>query len=673
MTSGARPGGPTWLRRVAARALAHDLAAFVVPDPDMLAALGLDLRPTGVRVAANPRHATVLLLVGSIPAGLATAAATVYAQMPRPRAILVVGGDRVPTLPAPDCVTTLTQEDLASGVARLRHLLANGAWSQHAEPLAAPGGSRSTRGGDPDPTVPHGSMGHAATVPVPTPPGTDANHRPDASTRPAHGAHGGSEVEHSPVASDATETLRGGMESQGHQVPPSADHAPARHGGAAEHAHDPEAGSSPHVDVGQPHHERNQPADVAVLASMPEMDHGPPVTAGSSPGPLAGSHASVAEATEGGAEDPNGMAQMADTGMSGMHHGDIGAMEHGSTDGGFMSMVMMTEGLPRSADGLPMEWSEVPFGPLFPGLPAGLALTLTLDGDTVVKTAVGSGTVARGCEATWPGPVRGFPERLARLEPFAASAYRFLAVRAVDAAGGGCERPDDRARWMGQLELERAASHLLWLARFIRLLGDARLADQVVQLQLALRRSGSRSLADVQSRARTLADRLQRSQPLAARLKGVGHINDAGVSEVGGPVARAAGRATDARGDEALYQAVNFAPITRTGNDALARLWVRLDEIEQSLDLALGARTLSSPELSVDALVSGTGTATVETPRGAATLTVTLADGTVTAATLSSPSDQLLRLIGPVAEGHELADALLGIASLDLSPWEADR
>ncbi|WP_269084937.1 heavy metal-binding domain-containing protein, partial [Sulfitobacter sp. HI0076] len=41
----------------------------------------------------------------------------------------------------------------------------------------------------------------------------------------------------------------------------------------------------------------------------------------------------------------------------------------------FMSMVEMTEGQPRSSDGLQMDWIEVPFGPFFPGLPAGLRLT----------------------------------------------------------------------------------------------------------------------------------------------------------------------------------------------------------------------------------------------------------------------------------------------------------
>ena len=69
----------------------------------------------------------------------------------------------------------------------------------------------------------------------------------------------------------------------------------------------------------------------------------------------------------------------------------------------------------------------------------------------------------------------------------------------------------------------------------------------------------------------------------------------------------------------------------------------------------------------------GTGEATLETPRGPATINIEIASGQITRAHLSSPSQRLVQLIPAVAEGHELADALLGVASLDISPWEIDR
>jgi Ni,Fe-hydrogenase III large subunit len=50
-----------------------------------------------------------------------------------------------------------------------------------------------------------------------------------------------------------------------------------------------------------------------------------------------------------------------------------------------------------------------------------------------------------------------------------------------------------------------------------------------------------------------------------------------------------------------------------------------------------------------------------------------LAHGEVRDVTLETPSMHHLRLVTSVAEGQEVADALAGVASLDLSPWEADR
>nr|MDQ3318331.1 hypothetical protein [Actinomycetota bacterium] len=105
------------------------------------------------------------------------------------------------------------------------------------------------------------------------------------------------------------------------------------------------------------------------------------------------------------------------------------------------------------------------------------------------------------------------------------------------------------------------------------------------------------------------------------------------------------------------------------GNDALSRLRVRLAEIAQSLELVRAAGSISAPDRPPDPAPSGTGTATVETPRGRATLGLILQEGAVVAFDLDTPSTGHLSLVGPLAEGEELADALVGISSLDLSPW----
>ena len=342
--------------------------------------------------------------------------------------------------------------------------------------------------------------------------------------------------------------------------------------------------------------------------------------------------------------------------------------------GGFMSMVEMTRDLRRSADGLPMEWLEVPFGPLFPGLPGGLALTLTLDGDTVARAALAPGIVKRSLDHTWSGSVAGLPDRIAVLDPLAPVAYRLLAMRALQAVSHVTPGDVVVLAHIGALERERAASHLNWLASLAELLGHGRLAREAVTLQLAvLRAPDAAALARLRPRAAALAWQVRRSPLLARRLRGVGRLDAEVGAELRGPAARAAGTVRDLRADDPAYRALGFAPVVQEGGDALARLEVRLAEIEQSLDLVAAAGTIGPVENAVHVHADGDGVASIETPRGSATLRLNVRGGDVQVAALDTPSTAHAALLPAVAEGRELADALVAIASLDLSPWEIDR
>ncbi len=280
--------------------------------------------------------------------------------------------------------------------------------------------------------------------------------------------------------------------------------------------------------------------------------------------------------------------------MSGMDRGDIGDMNHGDMDhdtddggdskghggddtghgggdrggmdmdmdGGGMSMVMMTKDLPRSPDGLPMEWVEAPVGPLFPGLPSGLALSFTLDGDVVAAATVSSGTVGvgRGLDATWAGPVATLPQRLALLDPFTPVAYRLLATRAIENAMGVTVDATTADARVGALERERAASHLNWLAQFAGLLGDRWIEARAAALYLALRRvSRIAEVERLRGEVGVFARRVRRTPYLHHRLVGIGtpradkdrspggtHFTAGSLPR--GPVARAAGQAADAHG-----------------------------------------------------------------------------------------------------------------------------
>ncbi len=602
---GARAGRWTWFRRVAARAMAGELSAFVVPGPEIALAHGLDLRSAGVVVAETPRHASVLLLVGEIPTGLGRAASVAYAQMPRPRAVLALGVADVSALPPPDVSAPLEQSGLVQGVEGVRRWLSTFAWSTEATAFDTEAVGTETRYTCPmHPEVVQDRPGKCPIC------GMDLVLREEAGTPHGHhdtsGRHGG------------TEQAESGRTEYSCPMHP-------------EVVQD-EPGTCPKCGM------RLEPREGAEHAG-----HGP----------------TEREGSEGGHRDG----------------GEQGDADHGSMQhGGFMSMVMMTKDLPRSDDGLPMEWVEAPFGPLFPGLPGGLALVLTLDGDTVAEAQVRPGTTSRTLEEGWRCPADDLPDRLASLDPLSPASYRLLALRALEAAAGvvaGEERERARA---GALERERAASHLDWLAQLGHLLGLRWLVERAGELQHALvTAKGASDISSARDGSAKMVGRLERTPLLEARLRGAGFLHSDRREELRGPVGRAAGRASDARCGDPVYRKLGFEPVVREGSDALSRLRVRLAEIGQSLDLALAA---GSSELSPSPMphdVSGHGSASVETPRGEATLSVHLTGGEVTHVVLTTPSERHVGLVGAVAEGREVSDALLGIASLDLSPWEVDR
>lgn len=639
MISGARQARPSWFRRLVALAAARELSALVLPGTDVARARGLDLRAAGLRLSSTPRHASVLVLVGDLPAGLRKAAAIAYAQMPRPRAILAVGAGDISPLPGPDATVELEQEALARGVAELRRSFAEGAF-------------------DPD------ALGFDV----------EAIRSRTEYVCPMHPEVVREEPGECPICGmDLVPREAAGETEHGDEHHGDAGHQEhAAHGGGGEVAAEYTCPMHPEVVRGEP-----GSCPICGMDLVPRgEDSGEGGADRGEQGGEAAAHA--AHGQENGSGEGDGHEHADDGDHGGMEHGEqegggeVGHdhMDHG--DMGFMSMVEMTKDLPRSSDGLQMEWVEAPFGPLFPGLPAGLSLTLTLDGDTVAEADAEPGIEGWSPLEGLSGPAEIFAERLSRIDPLSPVAYRVLASRAVeDAAGAAIDERTALAR-AGAVERERAASHLNWLAGFAHLLGYSWLEEQAGELQLALlRAAGPEDVARLAAEAKELARRVERTPLLRRRLERIGTLP--ADAEVSGPVARARGSAVDARRNEEAYRLLGFEPIVLDGNDALSRLWVRLAEIERSLNLVRKAGSVSVPEVAFDGRHSGTGTATVETPRGAATLSLILDEGTVVAFDLDTPSTLHLGLIKPVSEQREVADALVGIASLDLSPWEVVR
>ena len=582
--AGARQGEARGLRRILARATALRLSALVVPGPEVARAAGLDLEAEGLSVAASPREANVLVVVGKLPEGLARAAAVAYAQMPRPRATLLVDVREAGPLPA-DVRVEAEQGSLAAAVGELRRAFREGAFSGEAKDFdAAALQTRTVYTCPMHPEVESEEPGQCPKCGMDLVPRESSG---DGGPQHEHGAH---------------------------------EHGDHEHGGHEDHGEDEENGEQ--EDQGE--HSR----------------HG---------------HADGGEGDEGDGES-DGEGQGLPEPVAGED---------------FMSMVEMTQGTPRSSDGLQMEWVEVPFGPLLPGMPGGLSLSFTLDGDTVATA------MAEPAIEGWPpteglsGPAGDFANRLARLDPFSPVAYRVLACKALEEAAGVDLDGQTALARVGAMERERAASHLGWLASFGHLVGYRWLEERAAELQLALvRAEGGDASARLAGEARTLARRVERTPLLKRRLGAIEIL--VGDAEASGPVARAGGRAADARVEEEVYRSLDFEPVILDGNNALSTLRVRLAEAQHSLELVrrVGEVSVPVPGFALDGRPSGTGTATAETPRGTASLSLIVDEGTVVAFQLDTPSMLHRALIKPVSEQREVADALVGIASLDLSPWE---
>ncbi len=538
--TGARQQRPSLFQKLVSRAMARNLSCLVVPGPEVALAHGLDVKAAGMRISTTPRDAGVLLIVGELSEKMGDVVAVLYAQMPRPRAILMVGGKTPSTLPDADISAGFSQEELTKAVGRLQRALADGAFTGSPE--------------DFDASVLHAKIEYVCPM-----------HPEVVEDEPGSCPKCGMDL----VAREAGESApKGGKDHEHHH-----DH---------EHQHGESEGHSEPEHSGHDHGEH---------------DH------------------------------------------SGHEHG---GHDHGAS--GFMSMIEVTKDLPRSADGLQMDWLEVPFGPVFPGLPGGLKLTLTLDGDGVTEgqatSLVGMTTEDEEMDADT------FIEYLSAAIPLAPASYRLLACLAIERAAGLEDDPATGAR-AGALERERIASHLGWLAQLGRQLGFVWLTQRASGLQLEVQGASRERLNELEPSLRALATRLGRTPLLESRLKGVG-ILPSESSDLRGPIASAADK----------------------GGDAWARLWQRLAEITASLDLIKSSGEPELPALSDIGDVSGTGEATIDTPRGEARLTLKLERGHVKSYKLDTACSHHIGLVAKLVEGQELGDALLAVGSLDLSPWE---
>jgi len=337
---------------------------------------------------------------------------------------------------------------------------------------------------------------------------------------------------------------------------------------------------------------------------------------------------------------------------------------------------------------------QIPVGPVHAGIIEPGHFRFTANGETVVRLEERLGYVHKGIEGLMAGASLTDAAKFAgRTSGDSTVACAFAFARAVEAAVG-IEAPP-RATYLRALmaELERLANHFgdigaicndaafalmhahcgVLRERVLRFAGKA--FGHRLMMDCVVPGGVGRDLASEDAAAlrrligmlrddfEPLVELYDRTASLQDRTVGTGilTIELARRFAPGGYVGRAAGRTFDAR--KALpyppYDALQFEVPSRQDGDVNARVWIRIDEVGQSLSL-IGQILDALPDSPLQRDVppaAGEGMALVEGFRGDVLASVRLAgDGRIEHCHLRDPSWFQWPLVEAVIEGNIVAD-----------------
>ena len=350
----------------------------------------------------------------------------------------------------------------------------------------------------------------------------------------------------------------------------------------------------------------------------------------------------------------------------------------------------------RLAEGPPMH--QIPVGPVHAGIIEPGHFRFTANGETVVRLEERLGYVHKGVDRLMAGASLAQAAKLAgRVSGDSTVAYAIAFSRAVEAALH--LTPPPRAVWLRALmaELERIANHLgdigaicndasfslmhahcgILREEVLRAshlsFGHRLMMDCVVPGGVAadLAADGAAALrkllATVKRRFPELVELYDSTASLQQRTVATGILSAELTRQygAGGFVGRASGRSFDARKvpGYAPYTALDFDVAVRQQGDVDARVWVRIEEVRQSVALIeqilerLPADALRSDPAATSASDAGEGLALAEGFRGDVLAWVRLGpDGTVARCHLRDPSWFQWPLLEAAIEGNIVAD-----------------
>ena len=350
------------------------------------------------------------------------------------------------------------------------------------------------------------------------------------------------------------------------------------------------------------------------------------------------------------------------------------------------------------AEGAPLH--QIPVGPVHAGIIEPGHFRFTANGETVVRLEERLGYVHKGIEALMiKAPIARASRLAARVSGDSTVAYGIAFARAVEAALDVAV--PDRAHWLRAImaELERLANHFGDIGaicndasfslmhahcgalreRVLRCahacFGHRLMMDRVVPGGVAQDLGDGHApkllalLADIRSSFPELVELYDNTASLQDRTVTTGILKPELARQygAGGYVGRASGRPFDARRTPgyAPYTALQFDIPVRSEGDVDARVWIRIDEVGQSLSIIDQCldRIPEGPVMSEPALHTTAagqrreGIALVEGFRGDILARVRIArDGTIDHCHLRDPSWFQWPLLEAVIEGNIVAD-----------------
>ena len=361
--------------------------------------------------------------------------------------------------------------------------------------------------------------------------------------------------------------------------------------------------------------------------------------------------------------------------------------------------------------------TRINIGPVHPSTHGVLRLVADIDGDTVVNLEPHIGFLHRGVEKLVETRMyMQNPPYMEKLDYVAPMSYDEAYVATVEKAMG--VEVKERAQWVRTilLELQRIASHLLWLGtmandvgqfftvfmwtftdrdRILRLLEEAsgarmfyvnmRIGGLIRDLPPGFDERAREVLSYIEKKMKKYEDFLEKDPLFTERMKGVGVLSRERAIALGvtGPVLRASGINYDVRKDNPyyVYDKLGFQPQVRSDGDCFARYKVRMLEMTESIRLVRAALdkipegdALGMPvKLILPSAKNRMVTLSRELPRGECLMYMVADSQRPYRLSIRSPTFINLAALKEMSRGCKTADIFAISGSLDLIMGDVDR